>query len=208
MKEQLLTLAITLPPTLDADASTEIARMAGRLGFTGVHLPEGASATPAARLAEAARPAQVLPPLPAGACGVVRVNDPTQVAIVRRALDGSARTGPLLVAVPLSIGRTMSEAVARAELEPRFELRHPRDVGIFGTFEHAQEQVLALARAGAEGLVLDLPLSRDVADVLAQVKALVVGATPQLLTLPPQASVAPPRTVFYGTDFSIPPSGG
>jgi hypothetical protein len=79
----------------------------------------------------------------------------------------------------------MNEAVARADREPRFAGdRHPRVSGIFGTFEQAQEQVLALARAGADGLVVDVPVELDFADVLAQVKALVVGATPALLAHP------------------------
>jgi len=93
----------------------------------------------------------------------------------------------------------MNEAIARADLEPRFAGdRHPRCVGIFGTFEQAQDQVLALARAGADGLVLDVPLGRDVADVLAQIRALVVGATPELVNRRPGASQSvPPQTVFY-----------
>jgi 4-hydroxy-3-methylbut-2-en-1-yl diphosphate synthase IspG/GcpE len=53
--------------------------------------------------------------------------------------------------------------------------------GIFGTFEQAQEQVLELARAGAEVLLVTVPDEQDIADVLAQVRALVVGATPALL---------------------------
>jgi hypothetical protein len=52
--------------------------------------------------------------------------------------------------------------------------------GVFGTFEQAQQQVLALARAGAEVLLVTVPDELDVADVLAQVRALVVGATPAL----------------------------
>ena len=42
------------------------------------------------------------------------------------------------------------------------------------------DQVLALARAGAEVLLVTVPHERDVADLLAQIKALVVGATPAL----------------------------
>ena len=57
---------------------------------------------------------------------------------------------------------------------------HPQASGIFGTFEQAQEQVLALAHAGAEVLLVTLPYELDIADLLAQVKALVVGATPAL----------------------------
>ena len=128
-------------------------------------------------------------------------NDPAAVAVERARLDAGSVTRPLQVAVPISLGRTMNEAIARADREPRFAgVRHPRHVGIFGTFEQAQEQVLALARAGADDLVLDVPIARDVADVLAQIRALVVGATLQLLHTSPRPNrPVPPRTVFYGT---------
>ena len=86
------------------------------------------------------------------------------------------------VAVPLAIGRTRSEAVARADRDPRFVGdRHPEVSGIFGTFEQAQQQVLALAEAGASRLIVTLAHELDVADLLAQTRALVVGATPALL---------------------------
>ena len=69
----------------------------------------------------------------------------------------------------------------RSDRDPRFVGEaHPQESGIFGTFEQAQEQVLALARAGAEVLLVTLPYELDIADLLAQVKALVVGATPAL----------------------------
>ena len=41
--------------------------------------------------------------------------------------------------------------------------------------------MLAIAEAGAEVLLVTVPDERDVADVLAQIRALVVGATPALL---------------------------
>jgi hypothetical protein len=154
-------------------------------------------------LVDAAAPALVVVD-PAGSkvpSGVIRVNDPEAVAAERERLEAEGTIRPLQVAIPISIGRTMSEAVARADLEPRFAGdRHPRDVGIFGTFEQAQEQVLALARAGADDLVLDVPLERDVADVLAQIRALVVGATPELVDAPRRTDrTVPPPTVFYGS---------
>lgn len=181
---ELLSLAVALPEDIALDDALHIARLAGRLGYTAVHVP----ATRAARdgfigaLSEAADPALVVieddEPVP----GLIRVNDPRQVAAARDEMSRAGVTRPLLVAVSVSIGRTMSEAVARADREPRFSGdRHPSVSGIFGTFERAQEEVLALAEAGADGLIVDLPLERDVADVLAQVKALVVGATPALL---------------------------
>jgi hypothetical protein len=191
---ELLSLAVALPGDIALDDALHIARLAGRLGYAAVHVPPEAAAEPGfiEGLAEGARPALVVVDEVrqeageegdgATAVGVVRINDPAEVAAARAAMVRAGVSGPLLVAIPVSIGRTMSEAAARAEREPRFAGdRHPSRAGIFGTFEHAQGEVLALAEAGADGLIVDLPLERDVADVLAQVKALVVGATPELL---------------------------
>jgi hypothetical protein len=198
MTRQLLTLALRLPAGTAPDAARTLALMAGRLGCSAIHL-DAAEGHSLEELAAAAAPALVVVDAGGEAPGMVTVNDPAVVARERAKLDAGDATRPLLVAVPISIGRTMSEAIARADLEPRFADRHPRDVGIFGTFEQAQEQVLALARAGADGLLLDVPLARDVADVLAQVRALVLGATPHLIDAHAGRSSAPaPRTVFYG----------
>ena len=199
MTRHLLSVAITMPPSTDAGTAITIAKMAGRLGFSAIHLSPEADTSQLERLTDAAAPALVVIDLPEEADGIVRANDPAAVARARAEMDASDSDRPLLVAVPISIGRTMNEAQARADLEPRFAGdRHPRDVGIFGTFESAQEQVLALARAGADGLILDVPFPDDVADVLAQVRALVVGATPALLDRTTVRDVPPPRTVFYG----------
>jgi hypothetical protein len=196
----LLSVGITLPSGLPDATAMSIASMTGRLGFATVHLADVPPSDFLERLIGAAAPALVVIDQDAEAIGLVRVNDPDVVATERARLDAEGATRPLQVAVPISIGRTMSEAIARADLEPRFAGdRHPRDIGIFGTFEQAQEQVLALARAGADDLVLDVPLERDVADVLAQIRALVVGATPELMDAPPRKDrTVPPRTVFYG----------
>ena len=193
---ELLSLAVALPGDIAIEEALHLARLAGRLGYAAIHVTPQAAASPGfiEGLSEAARPALVVVdevPEAAGEEGdrttavgaehVVRVNSPDQVAAARAAMTRAGVTRPLLVAIPVSIGRTMSEAAARAEREPRFAGgRHPSRAGIFGTFEHAQGEVLALAEAGADGLIVDLPLERDVADVLAQVKALVVGATPEL----------------------------
>ena len=199
MTRQLLSVAITLPPTTEAGQAITIAQMAGRLGFSAIHMSPTADTAQLERLVDAAAPALVVIDLPEKASGIVPVNDPAAVAQARAEMDASDVSRPILVAVPISIGRTTSEAEARADMEPRFAGdRHPREVGIFGTFQQAQEQVLALARAGADGLVLDVPFSSDVADVLAQIRALVVGATPELLDRPTVRDVPPPRTVFYG----------
>ena len=191
---ELLSLAVALPADIATEDALHIARLAGRLGYAAVHVPPEAAAQPGfiEALSEAARPALVVVDEVRQAAGeesdgatgvgVVRANNPAEVAAARAAMVRAGVSRPLLVAIPVSIGRTMGEAAARAEREPRFAGdRHPSRAGIFGTFERAQEEVLALAEAGADGLIVDLPLDRDVADVLAQVKALVVGATPELL---------------------------
>ncbi|MGW0712389.1 hypothetical protein ACWD4G_41735 [Streptomyces sp. NPDC002643] len=101
--------------------------------------------------------------------------------------DASGRRGvrersPVLsVALTVSIGRTMSEAEARAQRDDALSgPRHPRIAGLFGTLEHAQEQALGLARAGADTLRATLADEQDAADLLAQLRAVAVGPTPLL----------------------------
>jgi hypothetical protein len=82
----------------------------------------------------------------------------------------------LTAVVPVSIGRTRGEAVARAARDPELTgACDPAVAGLFGTLEEAQQQVLDLAAAGAEALRVVLADERDVADLLAQVRSLVVG---------------------------------
>ena len=190
--EQILALALMLNPAHDRASQAHMARLAGRLGFIACHLPLGEDATLSASdmevLISAAEPALLV--IDHGTSsddevdvvGIVRTADPKVIRRARARLDEGEDNRPLIVAVPLSIGRTMNEAVARADLDPRFVGdAHPRVSGIFGTFEQAQEQVLAIAQAGAEVLLVTVPDERDVADVLAQTRALVVGATPVIL---------------------------
>ena len=181
----LLDLAVMLHPDDDLMAQALMARLAGRLGYIAVHVPAapGANLQPEAieTLIEAAEPAMVVVDDGAITEGIVRRNDPALVRAARAALDAREDHRPLIVAVPISIGRTLNEAMARADRDPRFVGNaHPAQSGIYGTFEQAQEQVLELARAGAEVLLVTVPHELDVADILAQVKALVVGATPAL----------------------------
>lgn len=186
MTEQILALALMLNPAHDRSVQAHMARLAGRLGFVACHLPvEEGSTIPESDMAlliAAADPAMFIIDDGQDAAGVVRTANPEAIRDARASLDATADDRPLIVAVPISIGRTLNEAVARADLDPRFEGdAHPRVAGIFGTFEQAQEQVLAIAQAGAEVLLVTVPDERDVADVLAQIRALVVGATPALL---------------------------
>ena len=185
MTDQLLDLAIMLRPDADREERELVARLAGRLGYFAVHVPlprgRNLSAEEIEPLIEAAAPAMVVVDDGSDNVGVVRRNDPALVRQARAELDALEDGRPLIVAVPISIGRTYNEAMARADRDPRFAGDdHPRVSGIFGTFEQAQDQVLALARAGAEVLLVTVPHELDVADVLAQIRALVVGATPAL----------------------------
>ncbi|MGH3304964.1 MAG: hypothetical protein ACRDOK_25505, partial [Streptosporangiaceae bacterium] len=60
MTRQLLSVAISLPPTLPEDTAVSIASMAGRLGFSAVHLAEAPTTALLSRLADAAAPALVV----------------------------------------------------------------------------------------------------------------------------------------------------
>jgi hypothetical protein len=103
------------------------------------------------------------------------------VTAVRIARDG-AGLSPLqfavMVAMTVSIGRTRSEANARALRDPAFHgVRHPEVAGLFGTLEQAQAQAMALARAGVDMVRATLADEHDIADLLAQLRAVAVGPT-------------------------------
>jgi hypothetical protein len=104
-----------------------------------------------------------------------------RAAAARLQVSAGAQQLPITVALAVSIGRTMSEAEARAARDPILAgSAHPRQSGLFGTFEDAQNQALALAAAGADELRVTLADEHDVADLLAQLRAVVVGPTPVL----------------------------
>ncbi len=185
MSETLLDLAVMVRPDADAEECELMARLAGRLGYVAVHVPTDVDRVlgdeDRQRLVDAAEPAMLVVDDQVDTIGIVRRNDPGLVRQAREELDRLEDRRPLIVAVPVSIGRTHNEAVARASRDSRFVGDgHPSNSGIFGTFEQAQVQVLELARAGAEVLLVALPHEQDIADLLAQVRALVVGATPAL----------------------------
>ena len=105
----------------------------------------------------------------------------TEAVSRRRARGHDHARFPISVALTVSIGRTMSEAAARALRDPALSGDHdPRRAGLFGTLEHAQEQALRLARAGADAVRATLADEQDVADLLAQLRAVAVGPTPVL----------------------------
>jgi len=93
-------------------------------------------------------------------------------ARVRADVNPGLRVG---VALGVSIGRTMSEAQARVARDPFLAATGVPYAGLFGTFEQAQEQVLALAAAGVDWIRADLADEQDIADLLAQLRAAAVG---------------------------------
>jgi hypothetical protein len=95
-------------------------------------------------------------------------------AAARARSDGNP--GPRVgVALGVSIGRTMSEAQARVARDPLLAATGVCEAGLFGTFEQAQEQVLALAAVGVDWIRADLADEQDIADLLAQLRTATVG---------------------------------
>lgn len=123
------------------------------------------------------------------AAGYVVLADQAEdrAAVLTALADAVGRRGQqghdlvLSVALTVSIGRTMSEAEARALRDAALSgTHHPKIAGLFGTLEHAQDQALELAHAGADALRATIADEQDVADLLAQLRSVAVGPTPLL----------------------------
>ena len=112
------------------------------------------------------------------------------------AVAGAAKVAagrPVLVEVAVSVGRTTAEASARADGEELFAvIGHPRRQGLFGTLEECQAAAARLVHAGATELVCYLPRSHDLPDVLAQLRAISVGAGVLRPGEPPSSPPPPP----------------
>jgi alkanesulfonate monooxygenase SsuD/methylene tetrahydromethanopterin reductase-like flavin-dependent oxidoreductase (luciferase family) len=131
------------------------------------------------------------------------VKDVTEaVGQIRRACErGERDPGTLGIALeaPVSIGRTVAEAQARAESEALFEtVGPPSDVGVFGTLEQCQERVIELAHAGVTDLRCVLPNSPDVHDVIAQLTAMVIGTVDVLSPGAPKSKSPDPPPTWGG----------
>jgi hypothetical protein len=112
------------------------------------------------------------------------------------AVSGAAAAAagrPVLVEVAVSVGRTSAEARARADGEELFAATgHPSEQGLFGTLEECQAAAARLLHAGATELVCHLPRSPDLPDILAQLRAISVGAGALRPGEPPSAAPPPP----------------
>ena len=113
------------------------------------------------------------------------------------AAAAGAGTRPVWAEVAVSVGRTTAEAQARADREELFSVvGHPADGGLFGTLEECQASAARLAHAGATELICYLPQCSDLPDVLAQLRAIAIGA--QVLRPGEPPSGPPPPPVGWG----------
>jgi hypothetical protein len=143
------------------------------------------------------------PPAPPNTTGLVAMAAAAAIFVAVRPdrdldaeLAGAAEAAagrPVLVEVPVSVGRTSTEARARADGEELFAATgHPGEQGLFGTLEECQATAARLLHAGATELVCYLPRSHDLPDVLAQLRAISAGASALRPGEPPSAPPPPP----------------
>ena len=175
-----LILDVTLPPETVAAWLAAAAAHGARLALTGaVPARAGTAQPPATPIFVAASAARDLD------------------AEVAAAVAGAGGR-PVLAEVPVSIGRTAAEAHARAAGEELFAVTgHPSAQGLFGTLEQCQYRAAALSHAGVAELACHPPASKDLPDVLAQLRA--VGAVGSDVLRPDEPpSPAPPPPAGWG----------
>jgi alkanesulfonate monooxygenase SsuD/methylene tetrahydromethanopterin reductase-like flavin-dependent oxidoreductase (luciferase family) len=151
---------------------------------------------------------------------LVTAADVDRVAETARALRAACalagrppETLGVAVRLPVSVGRTVTEARARWEAEPAFaELGPPEQAGVYGTLEQCHQRVIAFAHAGVTDLRCVLPNAADVHDVIAQVTAMTVGTVDKLAPGAPRSPAPPPPAGWGGRPrfpggSPLPPSG-
>lgn len=177
--EALLELGITLHPEHDIARHRLMTVLASRLGYSSIVVPRDcADVDEVAAVLRSVAPGVSVEVEDPADDHVVHVAHLAAIRAARTALDTAGDARPVIVAVPVAIGRTTNEAQARASRDARFVGdQHPEVSGIFGTFEQAQRQVIDIAGAGGGALRVTLADDPDIADLLAQVRALVVGPT-------------------------------
>lgn len=174
-------------------------------GTDGVPIISVEAATPREARVAAALADNVL--IPAGAM----TDAALAVAEVRRACAAVGRepaTLGITVELPVSIGRTSAEALARAEAEPLFrQLGQRVQAGIIGRLEECQDRVIDLAHAGVTDLQCILPNVPDIQDVIAQLTSMVVGNR-QALTPGSPRSKSPDPPEAWGGRYDPPRPAG
>lgn len=121
---------------------------------------------------------------------------------VRQACERGERdpmTLGIALELPVSVGRTLAEAQARAHAESLLESTGPQsEAGVFGTLEQCQERVIELAHAGITDLRCVLPNSPDVHDVIAQLTAMAIGSVDVLAPGTPRSKSPDPPPTWGG----------
>jgi len=122
------------------------------------------------------------------------------VGEVRRRCAAAGRepsTLAVAVELPVSIGRTVTEAQARAGMDPWFRETVDRGgTSILGTLEQGQDAVIELAYAGVTDLLCVPPRTADIHDLIAQLTAMVVGTPDALWPGAPRSKPPdPPRWI-------------
>ena len=145
--------------------------------------------------------------IPAGA-----MTDATlAVAEVRKAGAAVGRdpgTLGITAELPVSIGRTSAEALARAEAEPHFrQLVQRTPLGIIGRLEECQDRVIELAHAGVTDLLCIMPNVPDIHDVIAQLTSMVVGNREALTPGSPRSKSPDPPDSWGGRYDPSHPAG-
>lgn len=176
-----LQLCATAPSDLPAIAAAmrHISR-----SLLSVYVADGAQAVAAADLADVL----VVPTTPSQAGLTAAVGD---VCESLRAAGRPPGTVGVAVELPISIGRTVAEAEARAA-RTRGDIAS-WDAALFGTLEQCQAQAHELVHAGATELRCIVPMAPDVDDVIAQLTAVAIGDRATLLPgLPRSPDPLPP----------------
>jgi hypothetical protein len=190
--QQLLKLSVWADLRNGDERAYLLISVAPRLGFCRVVVPTTGPLAGAAGLAER-----------------IVASAPTSTRVESRGMalplpTDRRRFGPV-VDVPVSIGRTQAEAVARAASDPVFAVvGTPQLTGLFGRLEDVQAQVAVLAAAGVSELCCILP-AEDLLDHLAQLATVAVGH-PDTHAPGLERSPDPPPPAGWGAPSAAPPS--
>ena len=178
---QLLQLGIKINPGLSNTEIIHMAQLAARLGFSEIYLPEGQYDPQfILELEGVVEESRVALHTREKFHTVLRSANLDGVRQLSEALKKDSLGSGVVLDVNVFIGRTLNEAMARAERDARFTIAELQESGLFGTFEQVQGRIIELASAGVEQLIATVPYELDVADVLAQIRALVVGPAVKL----------------------------
>ena len=134
---------------------------------------------------------------------VARSTDVERVpALIAEACAAEGRERATLgvaVEVPVSIGRTLAEAEARAHGDQLFsQVGQPSEIGVFGTLERCQQRVIELAHAGVTDLRCILPDNLDIHDVIAQLTSIAIGTVDVLVPGAPRSPDPEPPASWGG----------